>query len=206
MLIGRRQFVRLAGAAALAMGSVAQGKEIPFATRLLPRSGASASFGGTELEQIEALSQAAGEKSRAWKGVKAIFVGPAGSARTFAAHMLASEAGRDLYVVDVGRVISKYVGETEKNLERLLAEAERAEVVLFFDEADDLFGKRTDAEGSRARYANLDVAYLVQRIETFEGVAILATNNAANIDEALVRKSDAVINFSTKPIKPPAAQ
>jgi SpoVK/Ycf46/Vps4 family AAA+-type ATPase len=112
-----------------------------------------------------------------------------------AAEVVAGEMGLDLYVVDLASVVDKYVGETEKNLDRIFAEAERVNGVLLFDEADALFGKRSDVSDAHDRYANVEVAYLLQRMEMFEGIAILATNLRSNLDEAFARRLDAVVDF-----------
>jgi SpoVK/Ycf46/Vps4 family AAA+-type ATPase len=111
------------------------------------------------------------------------------------AEVLAFEMGLDLYVVDLASVVDKYVGETEKNLDRIFAEAESVNGVLLFDEADALFGKRSDVSDAHDRYANVEVAYLLQRMEMFEGIAILATNLRSNLDEAFARRLDALIDF-----------
>jgi len=129
------------------------------------------------------------------EGVSALFAGPSGTGKTMAAEVIAYELGFDLYTVDLATVVDKYIGETEKNLERIFAEAERVNGVLFFDEADALFGKRSDVKDAHDRYANVETAYLLQRMETFDGVAILATNLRANLDEAFTRRLDAIIDF-----------
>jgi SpoVK/Ycf46/Vps4 family AAA+-type ATPase len=112
-----------------------------------------------------------------------------------AAEVLAYELGFDLYTVDLATVVDKYIGETEKNLERIFDEAERVNGVLFFDEADALFGKRSDVKDAHDRYANVETAFLLQRMETFDGVAILATNLRANLDEAFARRLDVIVDF-----------
>jgi SpoVK/Ycf46/Vps4 family AAA+-type ATPase len=112
-----------------------------------------------------------------------------------AAEVLAGELGLDLYTVDLATVVDKYVGETEKNLDRIFAEAERINGVLLFDEADALFGKRSEVSDAHDRYANVEVAYLLQRMELFEGIAILATNLRANLDEAFTRRLDSLVDF-----------
>ena len=129
------------------------------------------------------------------EGVSALFAGPSGTGKTMAAEVIAYELGFDLYTVDLATVVDKYIGETEKNLERIFAEAERVNGVLFFDEADALFGKRSDVKDAHDRYANVETAYLLQRMETFDGVAILATNLRANLDDAFTRRLDAIIDF-----------
>jgi hypothetical protein len=136
----------------------------------------------------------AGASSRR-RGLTALFAGASGTGKTMAAEVLAFEMGLDLYVVDLASVVDKYVGETEKNLERIFAEAESVNGVLLFDEADALFGKRSDVSDAHDRYANVEVAYLLQRMELFEGIAILATNLRSNLDEAFARRLDVLIDF-----------
>ena len=125
----------------------------------------------------------------------ALFVGPDSTGQTRAAEVLARELGRDLYRVDLGRLTSKYIGETEKNLNRVLEAAQSRGWVLFFDEADALFGKRTDVKDSHDRYANLDTSYLLERLEAFQGLAILATNRKASRDDAFIRRIRHVVDF-----------
>ena len=129
------------------------------------------------------------------KGVSALFAGPSGTGKTMAAEIIARELGLDLYKIDLSGVVSKYIGETEKNLERIFAAAENANAILFFDEADALFGKRSEVRDSHDRYANIEIAYLLQRMEQYEGVAILATNLRQNMDEAFVRRLQFVVEF-----------
>jgi len=136
----------------------------------------------------------AGASSRR-RGLTALFAGASGTGKTMAAEVLAFEMGLDLYVVDLASVVDKYVGETEKNLDRIFAEAESVNGVLLFDEADALFGKRSDVSDAHDRYANVEVAYLLQRMELFEGIAILATNLRSNLDEAFARRLDVLIDF-----------
>jgi SpoVK/Ycf46/Vps4 family AAA+-type ATPase len=126
------------------------------------------------------------------KGVTALLSGPPGTGKTMAAEAVAGALGFDLYVVDLATVVDKYIGETEKHLDRVFREAEGVNGVLFFDEADALFGKRSEVSDAKDRYANLEIAYLLQRMETFEGVTVLATNMGANLDEAFVRRLDVV--------------
>jgi hypothetical protein len=128
-------------------------------------------------------------------GVSALFAGPSGTGKTMAAEVIAYELGFDLYTVDLATVVDKYIGETEKNLERIFVEAERVNGVLFFDEADALFGKRSDVKDAHDRYANVETAFLLQRMENFDGVAILATNLRANVDDAFTRRLDAIVDF-----------
>lgn len=129
-----------------------------------------------------------GRKLALGKGLTVLFAGPSGTGKTMAADVIAGELGLDLYKIDLSSVVSKYIGETEKNLARIFEEAETSNAILFFDEADALFGKRSDVKDSHDRYANIEVGYLLQRMEEYEGVAILATNLRKNMDEAFVRR------------------
>jgi SpoVK/Ycf46/Vps4 family AAA+-type ATPase len=129
------------------------------------------------------------------RGVSAIFAGPSGAGKTLAASVVAGELGLALYRVDLARVVSKYIGETERNLEAVFTAAEATNVVLLFDEADALFGRRSDVSDAHDRYANLEVAYLLQRIESYDGIAILSTNLMRNIDEAFARRIDFRVLF-----------
>ncbi|MFJ9893017.1 ATP-binding protein [Streptomyces sp. NPDC091280] len=128
-------------------------------------------------------------------GVVALFAGESGTGKTLAAEVLAGELGVDLYVVELSAVVDKYVGETEKNLERIFADADRTDAVLLFDEADAVFGKRSEVKEASDRYANLESAYLLQRLESFDGIAVLTTNLRANIDDAFTRRLDLVVDF-----------
>ncbi|MEE3850655.1 ATP-binding protein [Gordonia sp. LSe1-13] len=128
-------------------------------------------------------------------GVVALFAGDSGTGKTMAAEVLAGALGLDLYTVDLASVVSKWIGETEKNLDRIFAEAESVNGVLLFDEADALFGKRSEVRDAQDRYANVETAYLLQRLEAFRGLAILTTNLRANLDDAFTRRLDAVIEF-----------
>jgi SpoVK/Ycf46/Vps4 family AAA+-type ATPase len=112
-----------------------------------------------------------------------------------AASIIAAELGLDLYKIDLSCVVSKYIGETEKNLNRIFAEAQDSNAILFFDEADALFGKRSEVKDAHDRYANIETAYLLQRIEDYSGVVILATNMKQNMDEAFVRRMRFIIHF-----------
>ncbi len=136
------------------------------------------------------------EKLARGRGINVLFAGPSGTGKTMAAEILAGELGLELYRIDLAAVVSKYIGETEKNLSRIFDEAEAANAILFFDEADALFGKRSKVRDSHDRYANVEVAYLLQRMETYSGVAILATNLAENLDEAFARRMRFRVEFS----------
>jgi Winged helix domain, variant/ATPase family associated with various cellular activities (AAA) len=131
------------------------------------------------------------------RGVTAVFSGPPGTGKTMSAEVVAADLGVDLYVINLATVVDKYIGETEKNLERIFAEAEQVNGVLFFDEADAIFGRRSEVKDARDRYANVEVAYLLQRIEVFDGIAILATNLKANLDEAFLRRLDLAADFAS---------
>jgi MoxR-like ATPase len=129
------------------------------------------------------------------RGLSALFAGPPGTGKTMAAAVVAADLGLDLYRVDLSRVVSKYIGETEKNLSRIFAEAHEANAVLLFDEADALFGKRTDVSDAHDRYANIEVSYLLQRMEHYEGITILASNLRHNMDEAFLRRLRFIVDF-----------
>ena len=129
------------------------------------------------------------------RGITALFSGPSGTGKTMAAEILAAHLDLDLYRIDLAGVVSKYIGETEKNLRRVFDSAERSGVILFFDEADALFGTRTEVRDSHDRYANVEVNYLLQRMEDYAGLAILATNRRVALDPAFLRRLRFVINF-----------
>ena len=128
-------------------------------------------------------------------GVTVLFAGPSGTGKTLAAEAVAHELGLDLYRIDLAAVVSKYIGETEKNLDRVFTAAEHANAVLFFDEADSLFGKRSEVKDAHDRYANIEIAYLLQKMEQFDGLAILATNLKQNLDDAFARRLTFTLNF-----------
>jgi AAA+ superfamily predicted ATPase len=136
-----------------------------------------------------------GSKLSLGTGISALFVGASGTGKTMAAEIIANELELDLYKIDLSGAVSKYIGETEKNLERIFTAAENANAILFFDEADALFGKRSEVRDSHDRYANIEVAYLLQRIEQYEGVAILSTNLRQNIDDAFLRRLQFIVDF-----------
>jgi SpoVK/Ycf46/Vps4 family AAA+-type ATPase len=129
------------------------------------------------------------------RGITVLFAGDSGTGKTMSAEVVAGDLGLDLYTVNLATVVDKYVGETEKNLERIFVEADGVNAILLFDEADSLFGKRSEVRDANDRYANIEVAYLLQRMETFDGIAILATNLSANVDDAFARRLDMVIDF-----------
>jgi len=129
------------------------------------------------------------------KGLKALFAGASGTGKTMSAGVIARELALDLYKIDLSGIVSKYIGETEKNLDRIFTAAKCSNSILFFDEADALFGKRSEIKDAHDRYANIEVAYLLQKIEDYEGVVILASNLSKNIDEAFSRRMHYVVEF-----------
>lgn len=143
----------------------------------------------------ETIMEAWGLKRILKPGYRTLFYGPPGTGKTLAATLLGKRNGMDVYRVDLSMIVSKYIGETEKNLARVFDMAENRHWILFFDEADALFGKRTSTQTSNDRHANQEVAYLLQRIEDFPGMVILATNLRSNIDEAFSRRFQSIIYF-----------
>ena len=128
-------------------------------------------------------------------GLKILFSGASGTGKTMTAGVIAADLGLDLYKIDLSGIVSKYIGETEKNLDRIFHAAESSNAILFFDEADALFGKRSEVQDAHDRYANIEVAYLLQKIEEYEGVVILASNLSKNIDLAFARRMHYVVEF-----------
>ncbi len=128
-------------------------------------------------------------------GYRALFHGPPGTGKTLTASLLGKYTGKDVYKIDLSMIVSKFIGETEKNLANLFAKAEKTENILFFDEADALFGKRTNVRDAHDKYANQEVSYLLQRIENYKGLVILASNFKSNIDDAFVRRFQSIVHF-----------
>ena len=128
-------------------------------------------------------------------GLRALFSGPSGTGKTMAAQVLTRQLDLDLYRIDLSQTVSKYIGETEKNLSRLFDEAHQSGAVLFFDEADALFGKRSEVKDAHDRYANIEIGYLLQRMEIHDGIVILATNRRQDMDEAFIRRFDCMVDF-----------
>jgi predicted kinase len=156
------------------------------------------------LEEFQAQAQLRGAVYEEWgfgrlvplgKGVTALFAGPSGTGKTMAAQVLARCLGMQLYRVDLAGVVNKYIGETEKRLKRVFDSCERANVLLLFDEADALFGKRTQVKDAHDRFANIEIDYLLQRMEQFDGVAVLATNRKRDMDSAFLRRLRFVVDF-----------
>jgi len=129
------------------------------------------------------------------RGVMALLAGESGTGKTMSAEVIAGDLGFDLYVVDLSSVVDKYIGETEKNLERIFTEASGVNGILLFDEADAMFSKRSEVKDSHDRNANMESAYLLQRMESFDGVAVLTTNLRSNLDEAFIRRLDVIVDF-----------
>lgn len=129
------------------------------------------------------------------KGLNALFSGPPGTGKTMAAEVIANELQLDLFKIDLSQVVSKYIGETEKNLHSIFQEAQASNAILFFDEADALFGKRSEVKDAHDRYANIEVGYLLQKMEEYEGITILATNLKGHLDEAFVRRMHFIVEF-----------
>jgi hypothetical protein len=160
-----------------------------------------------ELELLHKIADQVGRRGRVYRdwgfaarmvrglGISALFAGPSGSGKTMAAEVLANELHLDLFRIDLSAVVSKYIGETEKNLRRLFDAAEEGGAILFFDEADALFGKRSEVKESHDRYANIEINYLLQRMEQYTGLAILATNMKSALDQAFLRRLRFVVDF-----------
>jgi SpoVK/Ycf46/Vps4 family AAA+-type ATPase len=129
------------------------------------------------------------------KGLNMLFVGPPGTGKTMAAEVIANELQLDLYRIDLSQVVSKYIGESEKNLDRIFTAAANSNAILFFDEADALFGKRSEVRDSHDRYANIEISYLLQKMEEYQGISVLATNLRQNLDDAFMRRVQAVVEF-----------
>ena len=129
------------------------------------------------------------------KGLSALFSGPPGTGKTMAVEVIATDLGLDVYKTDLSQVVSKYIGETEKNLDRLFTEARAGNAILFFDECDALFGKRTTVQDAHDRYANIEIAYLLQKLDEHDGLSILASNLRQNLDAAFTRRLTFIVEF-----------
>jgi hypothetical protein len=136
-----------------------------------------------------------GRKTSLGRGVNALFAGQSGTGKTMAAEIIAGDLGLDLYKIDLSGLVSKYIGETEKNLAKVFDEASDTSAILFFDEADAVFGKRTEVKDSHDRYANIEVSYLLQKMEEYDGIVVLASNLRSNLDEAFLRRMRAIVEF-----------
>jgi SpoVK/Ycf46/Vps4 family AAA+-type ATPase len=147
-------------------------------------------------EKLAALREiCAHARQRAGHGITVLLSGPSGTGKTMSAMVIARELGLDLYRVDLSQVVSKYIGETEKNLARLFERAENTGTILFFDEADALFGKRTEVKDSHDRFANLETSYVLQRLEQYRGLAFLSTLRH-DLDSAFLRRLDFIVSLS----------
>lgn len=147
------------------------------------------------LEHNDVLLQDWGMEKTVKPGCRALFYGPPGTGKTLTATLLGKQFRRDVYRIDLSQVVSKYIGETEKNLEKIFSKAEHKDWILFFDEADALFGKRSGVQSAHDRYANQEVSYLLQRVEDYAGLIILASNFRSNLDAAFIRRFNYVIHF-----------
>jgi AAA+ superfamily predicted ATPase len=159
----------------------------------------------THLHELEARARHRGQVLDDWgfarlvpagRGTTALFAGPSGTGKTMAAQVLARSLGLDLYRVDLAGVVSKYIGETEKHLRTVFEACQRAPVLLLFDEADALFGKRTQVADAHDRYANIEIDYVLQQMEQFDGLAVLATNRRGDLDTAFIRRLHFIIGFA----------
>jgi hypothetical protein len=160
-----------------------------------------------QLQTLHEISGQAAQRSKVYEqwgfgargtrglGISTLFAGPSGTGKTLAAEVLANELRLDLYVIDLSAVVSKYIGQTEENLRKVFDAAEEGGAVLLFDEADALFGKRTEVKDSHDRYANIEVSYLLQRMEAYRGLVILTTNMRTSIDTAFLRRLRFIVNF-----------
>lgn len=149
----------------------------------------------TWLEHNDELMQDENLSPKLKPGYKVLFYGPSGTGKTLTATLIGKQFGKDVYRIDLSQVVSKYIGETEKNLEKVFLRAEHRDCILFFDEADALFGKRTGVQSSHDKYANQEVSYLLQRMEDFSGLLVLASNFKNNIDAAFLRRFQQLIHF-----------
>ncbi|MCC7173994.1 MAG: ATP-binding protein [Bryobacterales bacterium] len=164
-------------------------------------------LGADEMRQLREIAAQVGHRARVYeewgfaarlsrgRGISALFSGPSGTGKTMAAEILAKALELDLYVIDLAGVVSKYIGETEKNLRRVFDAAEQSGAILFFDEADALFGKRSEVRDSHDRYANIEVNYLLQKMEQYQGLAILSTNRRSALDKAFSRRLRFLVDF-----------
>ncbi|HVO44313.1 MAG TPA: ATP-binding protein, partial [Aggregatilineales bacterium] len=162
---------------------------------------------GDEMTQLHQIAAQVGSRTTVYShwgfgarlnrglGISVLFAGESGTGKTMAAEVIANALNLDLYRIDLSAVVSKYIGETEKNLRRVFDAAEDGSAILFFDEADALFGKRSEVKDSHDRYANIEINYLLQRIEAYRGLAILATNMKSALDPAFMRRLRFIVNF-----------
>ncbi|MEO9325445.1 ATP-binding protein [Nocardioides sp. C4-1] len=189
------------------MRRVASGTLLKHATRIVPRIGwDDLVLPPSQERQLRAVIDRYHQRSRVhddWglslypsPGVVALFSGPSGTGKTTSAEVIAHELGMDMFRVDLSALVSKYIGETEKNLEEIFSAAHTGNYVLLFDEADSLFGSRSKVEDAKDRYANMEVSYLLQRLETYDGVVVLTSNFQGNIDQAFLRRIHVTVHFT----------
>ncbi len=183
------------GAGAHRIPRAAAGNGPSFADLVLPEHAAASLRQLVRWARVRDQVSARGPLGAKGNGIAALFTGSPGTGKTLAANVIAEELAIDLFQVDFSAIVDKYIGETEKNLERVFQSAEALNVVLFFDEADALFGSRSEVRDSRDRYANQEVAYLLQRMEQFDGITILATNLRGNLDQAFSRRMSFIVHF-----------
>lgn len=191
--------IRSRASVALPSGVLMITPNVPWKRLVLPQDSVSQltdAVARLELEPLVLDEWGLRDRARATRGVRLLFTGPPGTGKSLGAEVVASALLTDLLVVDVSQIVSKWLGETEKNVSAVIDAAERMQAVLFFDEADNLFAKRTEISDAHDRYANLETSYLLQRLDRFEGLVVLATNLRHNIDSAFLRRMDFVIDFA----------
>ncbi|MEY2975503.1 MAG: hypothetical protein RIR49_1923 [Actinomycetota bacterium] len=202
----RRALPALGGDPARATRRLVTGELDRLATRIVPRrTWDDLVLRPADLERVRRVAERYRHRRRVfedWRfgatpsaGVVAMFSGPPGTGKTLSAEVIAADLGLDLFKINLATMVSKYIGETEKNLERLFAAADTGNVVLLFDEADSIFGKRSEVSDAQDRYANLEVSYLLERIERFDGLVVLTTNLMSNIDAAFTRRIHVTVDF-----------
>lgn len=147
------------------------------------------------LKHLSSVKPGGGMNEKLKPGYRTLFYGPPGTGKKLSAAVIGKELSIPVYRIDLSMVVSKYIGETEKNLELLFASAKDKDWILFFDEADALFDKRSEVKDAHDRYANQETAYLLQRVEDYPGLVILATNMKSNIDEAFIRRFNSILRF-----------
>jgi SpoVK/Ycf46/Vps4 family AAA+-type ATPase len=204
----RRHLSGLFACATLAVSTIAaadgaKAEASKDAARMVQRIEARATWSELQLDEgaLTQLREITAARSSARGGAAIMFTGADRGSAAQAAEALARDQGLPLYRVDLSTVVSKYIGETEKNLARVFAAAEQNAAVLFFDEADALFGARSDVRDSHDRYANQEISYLLERVERFDGLVILATNQVPKVDPALLKRFRHVVKFGARPEK-----
>jgi SpoVK/Ycf46/Vps4 family AAA+-type ATPase len=191
--------IRTRASVALPPGVMMTTPQVAWERLVLPQESAAQltdAIARLELEALVLDEWGLRDRARAARGVRLLFCGPPGTGKSLAAEVIATAACTDLLLVDVSQMVSKWLGETEKNLSAVCDAAERIQAVLFFDEADSMFAKRTEISDAHDRYANLETSYLLQRLDDFQGLVVLATNLRHNIDAAFLRRMDFVVDFA----------